>query len=71
MSNDPNAIPPVCPKCGGTSEDFAGLGKGDPTVLGFDWECPCGALLSDDELVSVKQFASDKRYDRRVEEGTE
>ena len=58
MSNDPNQTPGVCPECGGTSEDFFGLGKACPSDEGFyfDWECPCGALLSDDDLLTLEQY---------------
>ena len=48
--------PGVCPSCGGTSEDFLGLGNGNPEVFGFDWECPCGALLSEDDILTVAEY---------------
>ena len=56
VGNDPDERPGVCPTCGGTSEDFAELGNGNPEVFGFDWECPCGALLSDKDLMTPADY---------------
>ena len=66
MSNDPYALPPVCPKCGHTSEDFAELDAMAHDVLGCDWECPCGALLADDDLVSENEWCRDRRDEQRM-----
>ena len=75
MTNDPNAVPFVCPRCGCSSEDFAELGDGNPEIpdddgTTYDWECPCGALLHDSDLVSERDYAADRRYDQRADEET-
>ena len=53
--------PPVCPHCGGTSEDMLGLDR-------EHWQCPCGEVLTDDDLVALRTFCAERRYDARLEE---
>ena len=49
----------VCPKCGRDTDDMEEL-----EVIGLTrtsvFKCPCGALVSDDGLVTSKDFAADR-----------
>lgn len=55
IGNDPNEEPGVCPTCGCTSEDFVNYDN-------VHYECPeCGLQMTDDEIVSKREF----RYEAR------
>lgn len=63
MTNDPNAAPGVCPKCGCTSEDF--IGNGDSAE--YEYECPqCGLMLDEDDILSAREWCWDRAEDDRL-----
>ena len=69
MSNDPYAIPGVCPRCGCSSSDFIFDTWIEDASGGFTaaWDCPsCWETINEDDIVSKDEWCRERAEDERL-----